>query len=57
MLPFNVKQLGFYIGCHEKCKMKAHFLALYSLRPKISAVLHYSCLTFDRSSYLNFFNN
>ena len=30
---------------------------LYSLRPKISAVLHYSCSTFDYSSYLkNFYD-
>jgi hypothetical protein len=31
------------------------FFVCYSLRPKISAVLHYSCSTFDRPSYLKFF--
>jgi hypothetical protein len=30
-------------------------LISYSLRPKISAILHCLCSTFDRSSYLKFF--
>jgi hypothetical protein len=35
----------------------AHALLLYSIHPKIRAILHCSYLTFDRSFYLKFFHD